>query len=46
MEVSVGEQVERGAPLGTVGTVESEYEVHFSVWQDDSPVDPEDAPRG
>ncbi len=46
VEVSVGEQVERGAPLGTVGTVESEYEVHFSVWQDDSPVDPEDAPRG
>ncbi len=46
VEVSVGEQVERGRPLGTVGRIDSKHEVHFSVWHDDAPVDPEDAPRG
>ncbi|MFP4643000.1 MAG: LysM peptidoglycan-binding domain-containing protein [Spirochaetales bacterium] len=46
VEVRVGRQIKRGEVLGTVGTVDSRHEVHFSVWNDDAPVDPQDAPRG
>lgn len=46
LHVEVGETVERGTVLGNVGTIGSSSRVHFSVWQNDAPVDPENAPRG
>ncbi|MFW6368415.1 MAG: murein hydrolase activator EnvC family protein, partial [Spirochaetota bacterium] len=45
LHVEAGETVDRGTVLGEVGSVGSSSEVHFSVWHDDNPVDPENAPR-
>jgi len=45
LHVEVGETVDRGSVLGRVGIAGSSSEVHFSVWHDDNPVDPENAPR-
>lgn len=45
VEVQPGDAVERGSVLGLVGRSGSETQVHFSVWRDDTPVDPETAPR-
>jgi len=46
--VEVGQLVEAGAPIGTVGLSPSEgtAALYFSVWRNDRFVDPESAPRG
>jgi lipoprotein NlpD len=46
--VEVGQLVEAGAPIGTVGLSPSEgtAALYFSVWRKDRFVDPESAPRG
>ncbi|MFP4153616.1 MAG: LysM peptidoglycan-binding domain-containing protein [Alkalispirochaeta sp.] len=46
--VEVGELVEAGSPIGTVGLSPSEgtAALYFSVWRNDRFVDPESAPRG
>lgn len=46
--VNVGDVVDAGTAIGTVGLSPSEgvAALYFSVWQDDSFIDPEAAPRG
>ena len=46
--VEVGELIEAGAAIGTVGISPSEgtAALYFSVWRNDRFIDPESAPRG
>ncbi len=46
--VDVGDAVETGAQIGTLGSIpgESEAQLYFGVWKDNRFLDPDDAPRG
>ncbi len=48
IEVDVGDAVETGARIGTLGSVpgESGAQLYFGVWKDNRFLDPDDAPRG
>lgn len=48
IDVEIGELIEAGAPIGTVGLSPSDgiAALYFSVWRDDQFIDPESAPRG